>query len=142
MPLPPSRSARLCPRNNRASQASAPQISKRTKEALAAAKARGVRLGGNRGAIISDEAREVSREARHAASEARAADLSPVIAETPSSRRHEPGRARNRADGARHPDRTGQSQMDAGSGLPRLDPAHGIGGRKSEAGVEHRPMHF
>ena len=49
--------------------------------ALAAAKTRGVKLGGNRGAIISDEAREVSREARHAASEARAADLAPVIAE-------------------------------------------------------------
>jgi DNA invertase Pin-like site-specific DNA recombinase len=56
-------------------------ISKRTKEALAAAKARGVTLGGNRGSIISAEAREVSRQARHAISEARAADLAPVIAE-------------------------------------------------------------
>ena len=56
-------------------------ISKRTKEALAAAKARGVRLGGNRGTIVSDEAREVSRTARHASSEARAADLAPVITE-------------------------------------------------------------
>src|SRR5215218_4072477 len=56
-------------------------ISKRTKEALAAAKARGVQLGGNRGVIISAEAREVSRKARHAASETRAADLSPIIAE-------------------------------------------------------------
>src|SRR5215218_39552 len=56
-------------------------ISKRTKEALAAAKARGVRLGGNRGVIISAEAREASREARHAASEAHAADLGPVITE-------------------------------------------------------------
>src|SRR5215207_2669928 len=56
-------------------------ISKRTKEALAAAKARGVRLGGNRGAIIGADARETSRKARLAASEARAADLAPVIAE-------------------------------------------------------------
>src|SRR5215216_6270787 len=56
-------------------------ISKRTKEALAAAKVRGVKLGGNRGVIISAEAREISRKARHAASEARAADLAPVVAE-------------------------------------------------------------
>jgi DNA invertase Pin-like site-specific DNA recombinase len=56
-------------------------ISKRTKEALAAAKARGVQLGGNRGSIISAEAREISRNARRAASEARAADLASVIAE-------------------------------------------------------------
>src|SRR5829696_2596548 len=56
-------------------------ISKRTKEALAAAKARGVKLGGNRGVIISAEAREISRKARHAASEARATDLAPVVAE-------------------------------------------------------------
>jgi DNA invertase Pin-like site-specific DNA recombinase len=56
-------------------------ISKRTKEALAAARARGVQLGGNRGSIISAEAREVSRKARLAASEARVADLAPVIAE-------------------------------------------------------------
>ena len=53
-------------------------ISKRTKEALAAAKARGVKLGGNRGVIISAEAREISRSTRQAASEARAADLAPV----------------------------------------------------------------
>src|SRR5215204_5044648 len=56
-------------------------ISKRTKEALAATRARGVTLGGNRGSIISAEAREISRKARLAASEARVADLAPVIAE-------------------------------------------------------------
>ena len=56
-------------------------ISKRTKEALAATKARGVALGGNRGSIISAEAREISRKARRETSEARAADLAPVIAE-------------------------------------------------------------
>src|SRR5829696_4030156 len=52
-------------------------ISKRTKEALAAAKARGVQLGGNRGVIISAEAREVSRKARLAASESCIAELAP-----------------------------------------------------------------
>jgi DNA invertase Pin-like site-specific DNA recombinase len=56
-------------------------ISKRTKEALAAARARGVQLGGNRGSIISAEGREISRTARLVASETRAADLAPVIAE-------------------------------------------------------------
>ena len=56
-------------------------ISKRTKEALAAAKARGVKLGGNRGTIISAEARAISREARDTASNARAADLAPMITE-------------------------------------------------------------
>jgi DNA invertase Pin-like site-specific DNA recombinase len=56
-------------------------ISKRTKEALAAAKARGVTLGGHRGVVISAEAREASRKARQTASQARAADLAPVIAE-------------------------------------------------------------
>src|SRR5215212_4761319 len=56
-------------------------ISKRTKEALAAAKARGIKLGGDRGVIISVQARKVSRRARREASEARATDLTPVIAE-------------------------------------------------------------
>jgi DNA invertase Pin-like site-specific DNA recombinase len=68
-------------------------ISKRTNEALAAAKARGVQLGGNRGSIISAEAREISCKARLAASEGRTVDLAPVIAGTPGSRRGEPGRA-------------------------------------------------
>src|SRR5215210_2163219 len=44
----------------------------------AAARARGVQLGGNRGAIIGADARETSRKARLAASETRAADLAPV----------------------------------------------------------------
>ncbi len=56
-------------------------ISKRTKEALAAAKVHGVKLGGNRGAIISAEARETSRKSRQAVSEGRAVDLAPVITE-------------------------------------------------------------
>jgi DNA invertase Pin-like site-specific DNA recombinase len=56
-------------------------ISKRTKDALAAAKARGQRLGGYRGAAITPEAREASQRARKAASRARAADLAPIVAE-------------------------------------------------------------
>src|SRR5215207_561532 len=56
-------------------------ISKCTKEALVATQARGIKLGGDRGVIISVQAREVSRRARREASEARATDLAPVIAE-------------------------------------------------------------
>src|SRR5215207_283974 len=56
-------------------------ISKRTKEALAAAKKAGKRLGGFRGTTIAPEAREISRKARLAASDTQAADLSPVISE-------------------------------------------------------------
>ncbi len=73
-------------------------ISRRTKEALARKrewyasltqeqrtelrrKGKATSLGGYRGAIISDEAREMSRKARQARSEARATDLAPTIAE-------------------------------------------------------------
>ncbi|MFD2183706.1 recombinase family protein [Rhodoplanes azumiensis] len=56
-------------------------ISTRTKAALAAAKARGRKLGGNRGVVVSTEARAAGRAAQTARSEARAADLEPVIRE-------------------------------------------------------------
>ncbi|MDP4027018.1 recombinase family protein [Methylobacterium sp. NEAU 140] len=56
-------------------------ISARTKAALAAAKARGVKLGGNRGAVLSAEARGMGTAARVAKAQDRAADLLPVIAE-------------------------------------------------------------
>jgi DNA invertase Pin-like site-specific DNA recombinase len=56
-------------------------ISKRTKDALAAAKARGRKLGGNRGVVISRKARMAGCAARTAIAQARAADLAPTIAE-------------------------------------------------------------
>lgn len=62
-------------------QAERKMISQRTKAALAAAKARGTKLGGFRGSVISAEARQAGVEARVAKAKARAADLMPVIEE-------------------------------------------------------------
>jgi DNA invertase Pin-like site-specific DNA recombinase len=56
-------------------------ISARTKAALAAAKARGKKLGGNRGVMLTETAREAGRAVRASRADARAADLAPVIAE-------------------------------------------------------------
>lgn len=56
-------------------------ISARTKAALAAAKARGVKLGGDRGAVLSDEARAKGTAAGKATANARASDLGPIVAE-------------------------------------------------------------
>lgn len=60
-------------------------ISDRTKKALKAAKARGKKLGGNRGVVISAEARRLGVEAVVARSAARAADLKPTIHELRAS---------------------------------------------------------
>jgi DNA invertase Pin-like site-specific DNA recombinase len=57
----------------------AKMISERTKAALAAAKARGVKLGGDRGAVVTAEAREAGLTARIARADKRAADLRPTI---------------------------------------------------------------
>ncbi len=54
-------------------------ISVRTKAALAAAKARGVKLGGNRGNQLNDEARMKGCAVRRALADERAADLAPII---------------------------------------------------------------
>lgn len=60
-------------------------ISARTKAALQAAKARGVQLGGDRGAILSAEAKAKGVAALQARAESRAADLAPIIAELRAS---------------------------------------------------------
>ncbi|CAO4172288.1 recombinase family protein [Methylorubrum extorquens] len=58
-------------------------IAERTRKALAAAKARGVVLGGNRGnlAVHNAKGREVSLQVRQDQAARRSADLAPIIAE-------------------------------------------------------------
>ncbi|AWN44620.1 recombinase family protein [Methylobacterium durans] len=56
-------------------------ISGRTKAALQAAKARGKKLGGNRGVVMTDAIREAGRATRTAKANERAGDLAPTLAE-------------------------------------------------------------
>ncbi|GJD36465.1 recombinase family protein [Methylobacterium aerolatum] len=56
-------------------------IAERTKKALAAAKARGVKLGGNRGGMLTTEAKAKGVAVRQAKANGRAADLAPILAE-------------------------------------------------------------
>ena len=56
-------------------------ISARTKAALAAAKRRGVKLGGNRGVKPTGKMRAASKAALQKRAHARAADIAPVIAD-------------------------------------------------------------
>lgn len=54
-------------------------ISARTKAALAAAKARGTKLGGNRGSVLSASARKKGRATQMARARERASDLAPLL---------------------------------------------------------------
>jgi DNA invertase Pin-like site-specific DNA recombinase len=60
-------------------------ISERTKAALAAAKARGVKLGGDRGARLTAEARHAGCRAVVERANGRAADLAPTLGELQSA---------------------------------------------------------
>ena len=62
-------------------QAERKMISARTKAALAAAKARGTKLGGYRGVNFSEADHKAAREARQARTAARGADLAPILAQ-------------------------------------------------------------
>jgi DNA invertase Pin-like site-specific DNA recombinase len=63
----------------------AKMISERTKAALAAAKRRGVKLGGDRGARLTAKARRAGTDAVQARANERAADLAPIVAELQAS---------------------------------------------------------
>jgi DNA invertase Pin-like site-specific DNA recombinase len=65
----------------------AERISKRMKDALAAAKKRGKKLGGFRGFMPTARMRKLSVEARQERTEARAANLAPIIAELQAGKR-------------------------------------------------------
>jgi DNA invertase Pin-like site-specific DNA recombinase len=54
-------------------------ISKRTKDALAAAKRRGTKLGGDRGVVPTKKARALATKALQARADSRAADIAPII---------------------------------------------------------------
>src|SRR3954471_7798 len=66
----------------------AKMISERTKAALAAAKARGQQLGGDRGARLTAKARQAGCKAVTARADAFAADIAPAVAELQAAGAH------------------------------------------------------
>jgi hypothetical protein len=99
------------------------KLSKRIKAALAAAKARGVKLGGNRGVVLTDAARYAGSKALKARANARAADLAPTIADIQASGARSL-RAIAAALNARGiPTATGSGKMGGGAGRAGVDAA-------------------
>jgi DNA invertase Pin-like site-specific DNA recombinase len=99
----------------------AKMISERTKAALAAAKRRGVKLGGDRGARLTAKARQAGWEVRQARANARAADLAPVVADIRAS-----GARSLRAIAAALNERGIRTRAGPASGRPALLPKAGV----------------
>ena len=100
-------------------QAERKMISTRTKAALAAAKARGTKLGGDRGnfAAIADQGRAAGRVARQEKAIARAADVRPIIAELQAGGTTSLAQLAAAPDRARYPDQPRRRSMVAHAGV-------------------------
>ena len=81
------------------------RISERTKAALAAAKRRGVKLGGDRDVIPSARSHKASAEVLRLRTAARAADSGAHRKRATGGRENEPARHRRRTQRTGHPDR-------------------------------------
>lgn len=92
-------------------------ISARTKAALAAAKARGTKLGGLRGKAFTEADHAAAKQARTAAAVARGADLAQTVREDAGFRRDHPRRACQGAHLGRHRDGQGQGDVVADAGV-------------------------
>jgi hypothetical protein len=92
------------------------KLSKRIKAALAAAKARGVKLGGNRGVVLTDAARYAGSKALKARANARAADPCPNHRRYTGKWRSQPASHCRGAQCSWHSDRDRYRQMGGGAG--------------------------
>jgi hypothetical protein len=81
----------------------AKMISERTKAALAAAKRRGVKLGGDRGARLTAKARQAGCKAVQVRADARAAGPCPHCCRAKGERRSQPASHRRRTQRTWHP---------------------------------------
>lgn len=101
-------------------------ISSRTKAALSAARARGQRLGGNRGVSLSGQARAKGREIQTLLAQRRANDLAPVLEELKMEGAHTPTEIARALVGRGIPTARGESTWSASQvlriqkRLPRL----------------------